>query len=75
MVECLLRDLFLARLVSDFRLFGPEAFGSSARVIGSAESGGRFRSGAVGGDSLRDGGVGSFFVMLGVLVTVGVLDR
>ena len=47
MVECLLRDLFLAQLVSDFRLFGPEAFGGSVRVIGSAELGGRFRSGVL----------------------------
>ena len=43
-------------------------------MIGSAEPGGRFRLGGVGVDFLRDGGVGSLFVMLGDLVTVGVLD-
>ncbi len=64
----------MAQLVSDLRLFRPEAFGSSSRVVGSAEPGGRFRLGGVGVDFLCDGGVGSLFVMLGDLVTVGVLD-
>ena len=44
-------------------------------MIGSAEPGVRFRTGGVGVGFLRDGGVGGLFVMLGDLVTVGVLDR
>jgi len=65
-VECLLRDLFLECLISDFRLFGPEAFGGSTRTIGSAELEGWLRLGGGGGDPWGDGGGGS--------ITVGVLD-